>query len=136
MTTENYETQLKKEPNMNHTHTPKIDCGCEKDVFACREHAHPHTPTPWKLSMMENWNLHGPFVNKESPCLGEIYSKSDADYIVRAVNAHEELLETVKGVKNWLRSKQILEIKKGDAWCGFEHWSDVLEQAIAKTEGK
>jgi len=62
-----------------------------------------HTPLPWEIIMDADKEgdvyIYGPDGNKEiiySP--GELLgiSQADAAFIVRAVNAHEELLEWVK----------------------------------------
>lgn len=96
----------------------KIDCGCEKDVFACRTHA--HTPTPWKAAIAPNVDKDRTYIMTESRKRIALmirngtqqepipHSEADANaaFIVRAVNCHEELLELAKWVADSLRPEE------------------------------
>jgi hypothetical protein len=89
-----------------------------------------HTPTPWN---------YGPSIRKED--FTDIISKDDerlifsvrdnanAVFIVRAVNSHEALLEACKEAITLCVAYQF----KAKV---FQNTLDVLEKAIAKTEGK
>lgn len=84
----------------------KVDCGCEKDVFACREHAHPaHTPTPWKVDgfgitskvfNIATLDTTAKDMDDNQIGIGEL--SANAAFIVKACNVHEELIETLKNL--------------------------------------
>ena len=122
----------------------KIDCGCEKDVFACRQHAHPSpTPTPWTFteSTLNGeptgealWLNHG---HDEAHLLLSAYAgrldqaRIDAAFIVRAVNAHEKLVQVLKMLLE-NHSGQIAQ----DRWNLDKMEKLAIEQAIARAQGK
>jgi hypothetical protein len=118
------------------------DCGCEKDVFVCREHVHPtHTPTPWQLVTSGN-GMGRILTDCDQECLGtgvthehsmqiaELGIK-DAAFIVRAVNAHEEMLESLRECADILNGTQ-------EAYDNEETKLALKDayDAIAQAEGK
>ncbi len=84
-----------------------------------------HTPTPWiKLVMHEE---------TRTPEEVASYAGPNAGYVLRAVNAHEELLKAMR--------KAIKRLRDGDGSDSFfpeqDHEAiEIMEQAIAKGEGK
>ncbi len=84
-----------------------------------------HTPTPWKFENRDEDNyLAGPEGQFVISLVGspDDEDKENAAFIVRAVNAHEELLKRLK------ECYEKLEFK------GYSNAS--VEKAIAKAEGK
>ena len=84
-----------------------------------------HTPTPWKyqwgiagetFTLIRNEHDHAPYIH--------VRERNDAAFIVRAVNAHQELLEVVKLVRR-------MALVKGQTELGRR-----CDEAIAKAEGK
>lgn len=109
----------------------KIDCGCEKNVFACRTHAHPqHTPTPW------NYDEFTGFITEDSSGDGMVVAHVTAfpgtnatgEFIVKAVNCHEELLAIVKEI--YANENDITRRKHSDE-MRFR-----MEEAITKAEAQ
>jgi hypothetical protein len=65
------------------------------------------TPTPWTFRPEDHFLIHGPFIDRESLCLAEVYEGTNAAFIVRAVNGYdalkavnEELVEHLKTLIN------------------------------------
>ncbi len=141
----------------------KIDCGCEKDVFACQTHVHPkHTPVPWRVAPDEPMIVETIAGKEIADCSlrnASFPSVENAAFIVRAVNAHEELVKALQGMMEWARrvksinpGNEILNasnalLKAGDRHlCGDGMCEAMIEecenvgiphkQAIAKAEGK
>src|SRR5271157_3455432 len=95
-----------------------------------------HTPTPWKVSVhVDGCNFTSYMINEVELAGAESDEEAEANaaFIVRAVNAHEELLRVAKFLITL------------DDDCGREHrringlLSDarlMVEQAIARAEGK
>lgn len=105
-----------------------------------------HTPTPWTL-----WEENEHFVLSGKTTIAEVYSdwgyapktkneriapneegKANAEFIVRAVNSHEELLKAAKEAEDAL-AQSISKDGKTD-WRYTKLWA--LRNAIAKAEGK
>lgn len=123
----------------------KIDCGCEKDVFACRAHAHHapqgHTPLSIdgirKVSYGEVCTL-----SQGERTVSASILVSDAAFIVRAVNAHEELVDVLKEMKTVFLGQHNL----GSTATKLEkdlviqslitYWNTRAIPAIAKAEGR
>lgn len=101
-----------------------------------------HTPTPWMIGKHNDHDntlsiVEGDQVktyNKKTVTAyvpdvshyAEGYQRSNAEFIVRAVNAHEELLRVCKLIYETENEK--------DDFC--QDWMGDLRQAIAKAEGK
>jgi hypothetical protein len=88
-----------------------------------------HTPTPWKFEVMNNI-LGIPLLYHINR--GDIEVRSglaDAEFIVRAVNSHEALLETLKSI-----------IESNSYWWQEVGWDDEdfkrATKLIAQAEGK
>ena len=116
--------------------TIKHDSEGPRHVHECTDCKPQHTPTPWKVE--------GPFLERSIFGEKDLVTRlvgtdptqaSNAAYIVRAVNAHEELVETLKGVKAWLESKAIVE-RHPEAVAGFNHWTHEIGNLIIKVEGR
>ncbi len=95
-----------------------------------------HTPTPWKVAMplgegdiqilSVKVNAYGNFINAVVPF--RVFSNEDvanAEFIVRAVNSHEELLSAMKLATHHLYATD--ENAKA---------INILLEAIAKAEGR
>lgn len=93
-----------------------------------------HTPTPWSYTGTSDWatiyqigtheHVAG-MMNKNNP-------KADAEFIVRAVNSYEALLEEAKEAANDLLSLSAEEAKPLAIRASLNR----LMRAIAKAEGK
>ena len=59
-----------------------------------------HTPTPWRLEVMTDIDKSGNYsrVRANKKLIGALMDTEDAAYIVRAVNAHEELLTLTRKI--------------------------------------
>lgn len=103
--------------------TQKIDCGCEKDVFACRAHAHPeHTPTPWTPEIINSFQ-------------GE-QEKINADFMLRAVNSYEKDQKIKVELLEVLRIVALFDPNNPSALIQMCAVRDEAKKAIAKAEGK
>lgn len=59
-----------------------------------------HTPTPWDYTdevTGKGWLLLDADQPENTPSMGTIHCEEDAAFIVRAVNAHDDLLEALQG---------------------------------------
>lgn len=96
-----------------------------------------HTPTPWQVIPRETtpeccdftltvYDLHS-IVSDSFPA--ESVSKPDAEFIVRAVNSHADLLAALE------RAAQDLE---GSAWKSHANAEtlEIVRQAIARAKGQ
>jgi hypothetical protein len=98
-----------------------------------------HTPTPWKVGLWTSYakthqfgkclvtDLEGKDIANCRPSARTIkqakeLGEANAAYIVRAVNAHQELIDLLKQMKT-------AGVFKGT-------WSQFVDEAIAKAEGK
>ena len=92
--------------------------GCAPECEACIPS---HTPTPWKVG--EEYEILGP---NEKVVATTYHNRpeveANAAFIVRAVNAHEELLEALRYV-----------VDSGES---YERVQEIAVQAIAKAEGR
>ena len=84
-----------------------------------------HTPTPWQ-SWKNDSGIYG-FGNPKSPS-GRAFNEVDANFIIRAVNSHDELLEACKGLLLILDGSDIAHFNDGNILQAKE--------AIKKAEGK
>lgn len=91
-----------------------------------------HTPGPWAVCLSSNpkngtaWRDIVSTVGQFSPCYVGEALELDATFIVRACNAHEEMLEALRQVRSWLLSG-IPENTYPLQW---------IDAAIAKAEGR
>ena len=85
-----------------------------------------HTPTPWKI--IERHAVSD--IMKDNKPLGTMIQKEDATFIVRAVNAHEGLLEALRyGLDAHERLVGNARAQAMDKFVEYGH------KAIAKAEG-
>ena len=68
-----------------------------------------HTPTPWKLSKNNILDSNGDSIAHVNFGDGEIMAFNDAAFIVRAANAHEELLAACKESLDWILAAEVRE---------------------------
>ena len=90
-----------------------------------------HTPTPWKTMPLNPFIFSGDEPEELAVCRTDIKlpperNDANAAYIVRAVNAHEELIATLKEV-----SKHATDLNKNDPWI-----MERIYKAISRAEGK
>ena len=83
------------------------------------------TPRPWKLEAFHKRLECGPVTIKDVSDSGY----ANAKLIVKAVNAHDDLLAVAKGAYGWL--KALPKDRQPD-----DEWFIPLQEAIAKAEGK
>lgn len=91
-----------------------------------------HTPTPWSADLS---TVHGPGIcaeYQEREIVCSVINRADAAFIVRAVNAHEELILKLK----WAVMKLQELGCTNDYTLGMVRSIDACSQAIAKAEGK
>lgn len=87
-----------------------------------------HTPTPWKV---DDYVMSGEKYRVFSPAdpvaVASVAGKANAEFIVRAVNSHDELVEAIKNAIDSLPDHvgpRIAQVKKE------------LSEALAKAEGE
>ena len=91
----------------------------------------PHTPIPWRTASDELGYFR--CVEKDDrliarlPSVDSLQAERDAAYIVRAVNAHEELLDACKKAAQWMTDNSIVGKKQNETFYA-------LRDAIAKVE--
>jgi hypothetical protein len=86
-----------------------------------------HTPTPWEVDREAGDDSHVMIDSQSDVYIGEIFIEANAAFIVRAVNAHEELLHVIKGMVHHL---------EGGAPGLREHFIQVGKEAVAKAGGR
>ena len=93
-----------------------------------------HTATPWKYDEDSRWPnyLMGHEANPSNGWISrvariEYLSKVDAEFIVRACNTHDELVEVLKGARLAITDPNLGPSRNGPALY-------IIEQAIAKAE--
>lgn len=96
-----------------------------------------HTPTPWKVVKHSNFNLfdstdHHTFAielggGSKVALLGD-NQEANAAFIVKAVNAHEELLDTLYIVK--------CSLEAFDQTDSMKRIINNIKQALARAEGE
>jgi hypothetical protein len=103
-----------------------------------------HTPTPWKVSLALENNAPNYYAVTDgkwgSPTIAKCYSEADAKHIVRAVNAHEELVnalyEALK-IADYAMDADLFGTKKsGVIRDGVTRRVTVIREALANAEGK
>lgn len=104
----------------------------------------PHTPTPWKVQKARSLYATTPSWTvetedgKNTP-VSAILKETDAAFIVRAVNCHEELLKALQNCVLDLEREYITPDSDGYTLAPDSvYWEKMklYKQAIAKTEGK
>ena len=95
----------------------------------------PHTPTPWRVvlapcQIVDDKNLIAD-LNGKGFEIGEEEKYANAAFIVRAVNAHHELVEALKRIADEA-------VKTGTTEDGrsLESIAEIAFRAIAKAEGR
>jgi hypothetical protein len=99
-----------------------------------------HTPTPWApgtATFDEGWKLLGPEGSSESPehpteraWVATVYDAADRDFIVRAVNSHEELLSALEWAMCHIREPRRIK-GQNDSHCDAY---DRARSAISKAK--
>jgi len=91
-----------------------------------------HTPTPWKVGFKNPQTIESETGKDIAACgayrLSLKEAEANADFIVRAVNSHEALLEAAKQALKFINEKA-----NGVYVDASQH---LLEKAIQQTEGK
>jgi hypothetical protein len=91
------------------------------NVESTQEPVRTSTPTPWRIGDAGHTVFGPPNGNPSPTMVAQSVRKEDAQLIIRAVNAHEELVELVKGLRSFFEEGS--------------HEAKVIDQAIAKAEG-
>lgn len=102
-----------------------------------------HTPTPWEMDMENPTEPKYYIQSKTGIYIAEVSSDAsneeafaNATYIVKAVNAHEKLVEASKAILNELRNLRDDEPSKWNELVSIElcnAW-DLLKNALALAE--
>lgn len=99
-----------------------------------------HTPTPWRLQKSEtepdHWTIYSsnpPHLDIADvrPWIPEGANGGNAEFIVRAVNAHDELVADIRSALGWVRTAKA-DNDAGKLLIAIER----LERALAKAEGQ
>jgi hypothetical protein len=88
----------------------KVDCGCEKNVFACHKHAHMPSDTVMENIAILDW------LKRDG------WSETLIDRVEKSLSSHKELVEGLKGCADIM-----------DNCEGAPQW---LTELINKAEGK
>ena len=72
-----------------------------------------HTPTPWRVvrraGETRRASVSATFINGPSGSIAKLYNNSnceaDAEFIARAVNAHDALVDELRSVLSWARTE-------------------------------
>lgn len=92
-----------------------------------------HTPTPWGAVKYESgWALIGPTSDDKIARVEKTNGHANAAFIVRAVNAHEELLAALRSLTKQIHLGK-LNIRKDFSLINAHAWATKI---IAKTEEK
>lgn len=94
-----------------------------------------HTPTPWngdQFTMPETIRIASIDGKSIAGLAQSVKNKANAEFIVRAVNSHEELLEASQGLLNALQARLMRTGCNGPEESAIK----ALKQAIAKAEGR
>lgn len=126
-------TRRPEGPENDHAYNPIItldgkcvECMKPKDAHNITPAAG-HTPTPWRISADPEAGDRL-IINDAGLIIVKRPSHEDAAYIVRAVNAHEELVKIAKAYRNLLRAAASTD---GEV-ATFHHIEDVLKKAEGK----
>ena len=90
-----------------------------------------HTPTPWKQGFKDNQCIYADYKNVANVQCREKEWQANAEFIVRAVNAHEELVEACKGA-----IEQMEGFLSDGVSLGMAVKIQQIKQALAKAERK
>lgn len=93
-----------------------------------------HTPTPWQTCGFENLTVNDSSGNTILACPGSstgtlVEMKANAQFIVRACNAHEELVKIAQAYRNYLKGSAYT-----DGECATYHHINELLTTIKKGE--
>lgn len=91
------------------------------------------TPTPWTFGESNEEGLSSIRDGKTAHRIAQVMGEDNAAFIVRAVNAHEKLLETIRWVAQTIH--QAYHEKGTFMDCG-KNTCDAAKQALAHAEGK
>lgn len=98
-----------------------------------------HTPTPWTSVQNGNY-FYIDGAPGETGGIAKVYDEDNAEFIVRACNTHEGLLEAAIAAR-----EELVKILKEDGgcdhsvgicWCDYIRKVEALDDAIAKAEGR
>lgn len=124
---------LGKKDNYN-PHIKDSACTCIDEHYCGKKPQ--HTPTPWRLDK-ENPDLvrdekDGFLVTKVTGA-NDLESHANAEFIVRAVNSHEEMLIALRSVRNEFRAYVLNDPKNLETANGSRILAQI-DRAIAKAE--
>lgn len=96
-----------------------------------------HTPTPWrKDKSWTEWTVRGSknevIIDQAGPYDTPILSEPNANFIIRAVNAHEDLVAACQRVLDVLQDGSI----DYDDQTVIEDMHDTLRNALSKAKGE
>ena len=91
-----------------------------------------HTPTPWKQGYKDNQCIYADYKNVAVVQCKEKEWQANAEFIVRAVNAHDELVLAAKDA--CIHIRELAETLNAD-YRNNSTFKRLLD-AIAKAEGK
>lgn len=94
-----------------------------------------HTPTPWKIEVVEGLSIYGPEGLLLADLKGNHQTKANAAFIVKAVNCHEEMLTALRSVRNEYRRYVLNDPKNIEDAIGSRVLAQI-DRAITKAEGK
>lgn len=103
-----------------------------------------HTPTPWKAAKSpciykgrENeWEIHW---SDDGECIAEVvHGEDDAAFIVRACNAHDELVALIAQVQPHAAEYAKAAAYKGDtnSSLAWQTWDRKAKAALSKARGE
>jgi len=112
-----------------------------KPQQAKRESVSDHTPTPWKVRMYGEKNRWASFQGPDEMAIGDtnVSARSpeealaNAAFIIRAVNAHEELVEALKKITEVDSDLSNETNAYYEAWTVCKH---IANEAIAELKGE
>ena len=95
-----------------------------------------HTPTPWTMMDFD----HGTAIiydKEQTVVIPKLTNKANAAFIVRAVNAHEEMLSALKEMRTrYARLEGLYAEKAGITYDCPNGTIKLANRAIAKAEGR
>lgn len=102
-------------------------CGCKATNVPARNEAMQHTPTPWEVSGEENGiiTIRGDIERGRLFAVADTVKWTDAEFIVRAVNAHDDLVAAGEAALRLLYKEYANSVEASN-----------LFKALNKAEGK
>lgn len=103
----------------------------------CAESEAQHTPLPWYKSRQNDPRDQGLVISEATGANVAVtyYGQADAEFIIRACNAHDELLAACKRLASRLQS-HLASVESCDVPASDELALDEAQTAIAKAESK